>query len=260
MRKKILLVIMVLSIALYAEDEIAEEQVTEEKTAQEAVSKEEVSENKVDQDEKIPQEKINVAVLDLDNRGSFTVDEIKLFTDRINSEIIQIEQFIVVERQQIDKILEEQGFQQSGACNSRECMIEVGQLLSVQKVIGGSIGKLENIYPVSLKVVDIQTGEVDAQVVKDCKGSKTKLLSEYIPAITNELLQRAGYSKKVATTGKKKKIVAKPGFWIPTLTVVAGGAAVAAILLLRDEDGDEETGGEIDISDFPDHINIPIQE
>lgn len=203
------------------------------------------------------QEKVHIAVLDLDNRSEFTADEIKLFTDRINAEIANYDDFIVVERQQINAILNEQGFQQSGACNNQECLIEVGQLLSVQKIIGGSIGKMENIFPVSLKIIDVTTGKIDAQIVRDCKGSKTKLLSEYFPEITYDLIQKAGYGKNVQQySKKKKKLIARPVFWIPTIAVLGGGAAAAAIILSKEDDGGDITDGgigEIDISDFPNH-------
>ena len=203
------------------------------------------------QDE-IKEEKINIAVLDLQNRGKFNDDEIKLITDRINSEVHKTGKFILVERQQIGDILGEQGFQQSGVCTDQECMVEIGKLLAVSKVIGGSIGKLEDIFPVTLKIIDVQTGRVDAQVIRDFKGSKTKLLSEYIPQITQDLMVKAGYIK---VEEKEKALLAKPGFWIPAILVVSGGVA-AAILLTQDGDGSGMD--ELDISDFPSHIiNIP---
>ncbi len=273
MKKIIFSVFLALTIMLWAQEE-SFEQTIDQTTSSDVVTEksDEIAASDENKHEKaakpatpvaqkkdaveLPQGKVTIAVLNLDNSGEFTEAEIKLFTDRVNSGIVKVNRFLVVERQQIDEILKEQGFQQSGACSNQECLMEVGQLLAVQKVISGSVGKMENIYPVSLKVVDVKTGEVDAQIVEDYKGSKSKLLSECIPAITEQLLRKAGYLDKGVT--KKKKLVAKPGFWIPTLAVVAGGAA-AAILLTRDKSDDgDEAPGKIDISNFPDHV-IPVQ-
>lgn len=204
-------------------------------------------------------DRINIAVMDLDNRGNFEKNEMNLFTDRINSEILKNSRFVVVERQQIDRILQEQGFQQSGACDSKECLVEMGQILAVQKVIGGSIGKIEGIYPLTIKLIDVRTGEIEAQVVKDIRGSKTDVLSKHIPEMTAQLLKQAGYGPKVAAV-KKKNLIRKPGFFIPVIALVAGGGVAAAVLLNSDDEGDggDNTGvQDIDITDFPDHVITP---
>ena len=38
----------------------------------------------------------------------------------------------------MEQILVEQGFQQSG-CTTNECMVEVGKLIGVEKIVSGSI-------------------------------------------------------------------------------------------------------------------------
>lgn len=261
MNKAVVVLSALLFLTAYAQDDFfddmtTEEKVTEEKAAEEEVVKEEATVKEPapvkTPESKTEQEKINIAVLDLQNRGKFSADEIKMITDRINSEVHKTHKFTLIERQQIGDILAEQGFQQSGACTDQDCMVEIGKLLAVNKVIGGSIGMLENIYPVTLKFIDIQTGKVDAQIIRDFKGSKTKLLSEHIPQITHDLMVKAGYIK---AEGKEKGLFAKPGFWIPTILVVSGGVA-AAIILTQDEGG--TAIDELDISDFPSHIiDIP---
>lgn len=167
--------------------------------------------------------------------------------------IHKFRKFTLVERQQIGEILDEQGFQQSGACSNQECMVEVGQLLAVKKIVGGSIGKIENIYPVTLKIIDVKTGKIEAQVAKDFKGKKSKLLSEYIPEITYDLMHDAGYLKE---REKKKGLLSRPVFWISSV-LVASGAAVAYALYTKEEGGEDTQGEELDMSDFPFHDFVP---
>ena len=42
--------------------------------------------------------------------------------------------FRVIERTEMDNILREQGFQKSGACDDENCLVEVGQLLGVNRM------------------------------------------------------------------------------------------------------------------------------
>jgi curli biogenesis system outer membrane secretion channel CsgG len=81
--------------------------------------------------------KQTVALLEFEGRGISQL-EAKTLTDRLMSEMVNTDAVIMVERNQMDEILNEQGFQQSG-CTSSECAAEVGALLGVQNMVSGSI-------------------------------------------------------------------------------------------------------------------------
>ena len=76
--------------------------------------------------------KQTVALLEFEGRGISQL-EAKTLTDRLMSEMVNTDAVIMVERNQMDEILNEQGFQQSG-CTSSECAAEVGALLGVQNL------------------------------------------------------------------------------------------------------------------------------
>ena len=63
----------------------------------------------------------------------------------------------MVERNQMEEILNEQGFQQSG-CTSAECAAEVGALLGVQNMVSGSFGLLGNTYTIDAKLCIYRVG------------------------------------------------------------------------------------------------------
>ncbi len=98
-------------------------------------------------------DKIPVAILDLEGRGISDLEAATL-TDRLRSEMVTVGAFVVVERGQMEMLLEEQGFQQTG-CTSAECAVEVGKLLGVQKMVTGSIGKLGELYTVDARMFEI---------------------------------------------------------------------------------------------------------
>ena len=89
--------------------------------------------------------KSTAAVLDFEGSG-ITIQESQVLTQRLGSELVQTKALIMVERNQMSEIMDEQGFQQSG-CTSAECAAEIGLLLGVKKMITGSFGKLGNTVP-----------------------------------------------------------------------------------------------------------------
>ena len=71
-----------------------------------------------------------IAVLDLQGEG-VSKSAAKTLTDRLRSKLVNTGAFHVLERDQMDEILGEQGFQQSG-CVSDECLVEIGRLVGVE--------------------------------------------------------------------------------------------------------------------------------
>ena len=100
--------------------------------------------------------KTTVAVLEFEGRGINQMESATL-TDRLQSEMVNTNAIIMVERNQMEEILNEQGFQQSG-CTSAECAAEVGALLGVQNMVSGSFGLLGNTYTIDAKMFEVATG------------------------------------------------------------------------------------------------------
>ena len=119
--------------------------------------------------------KQTVAVLEFEGRGISQLES-KTLTDRLMSEIVNTDAVIMVERNQMDEILNEQGFQQSG-CTSSECAAEVGALLGVQNMVSGSFGKLGNSYTIDAKMFSVETGATIRTVSKTYKGAVDNLLT-----------------------------------------------------------------------------------
>lgn len=90
--------------------------------------------------------KLNVAVNDLAPQ-SVDKGEAAIVSDRLRSEMISTGVFRVMERAQMESILKEQGFQKSGACDDASCIVEVGQLLGVERMIAGSLGRVSGCTP-----------------------------------------------------------------------------------------------------------------
>ena len=130
-----------------------------------------------------------IAVMDFDG-NNVSESETSILTDRLRNELFNSGRYNVLERGMMDDILIEQGFQQTG-CTSSDCAVEVGNMLGVQQMVGGSIGKIGNMYTVSARIIDVETGQllksanydyignIEQLVTKGMKEVVAKLLGEY---------------------------------------------------------------------------------
>jgi len=126
--------------------------------------------------------KTTVAVISLKGSSGVTQDEADLLSDRLRVELFNTGSVDVMEREQMQTVLKEQGFQKSGACTDEGCLVEIGQILGVQKLITGSIGKIGSIYLVNARVIDIKTAKITKSFSEDVKGSLENVV-ERLPKI-----------------------------------------------------------------------------
>ncbi len=111
-------------------------------------------------------QKISIAVVDLEASG-ITFTEAKALTNRLRSELVNIGTFDVMERDKMSAILQEQGFQQT-ECVSTECIADVGKLIGVKHIVGGSIGKLGTKYLLNVQLINVETGKILATGTEEC--------------------------------------------------------------------------------------------
>jgi hypothetical protein len=116
----------------------------------------------------------NIAVLDLDADG-VTGSEARTLTNKLRGELINTGKFTVIERGEMDNVLKEQGFQSTG-CTSQECAVEMGQLLGVERMVAGSIGKVGDIYLISLRMIDVGKGSIFRNIDEEVEGDIAQVL------------------------------------------------------------------------------------
>ena len=129
--------------------------------------------------------RISIAVNDLAGQGidqptSATISE------RLRVELINTQAFRVMERSQMANILQEQGFQQTD-CVDNSCIVQMGQLLGVEHMVMGTIGKVGSMYTISLRMVNVATGEVLYTASEDCRCEIEDVLTQSTPRIAMKL-------------------------------------------------------------------------
>jgi TolB-like protein len=138
----------------------------------------------------MPIEKANtsaptIAVMDFGGLN-VTKEDAASLTDRFRFELMKTKKFDVMERNEMNLILQEQEFQKTD-CVDQSCAVEAGKLIAVKKMIAGTVSKVGGIYSVNAKLLDVQTGRVDQNVNEDCDCPVEKVLTETMQRIAHKL-------------------------------------------------------------------------
>jgi hypothetical protein len=192
-----------------------------------------------------------VGVLELDpnnvdpGEARAIAERLRLYLGRqqIGGQIV----FQVIERNKMETIMQELGFQLSGACDTDECVVQVGKVLGASKMVAGSVSKVGTLYSLQVRIVDMQTSKIEQQAFKDVDGIE-RVLTEATQSVAADLaaavqgaqpvpqqpvVQQPARQPEVqqpATQEESQPAVRKKSkwwLWILVPAVVGGGAAVA---------------------------------
>jgi len=186
--------------------------------------------------------KIRVAVTQLKNKKGVEKDYAELMTDVIRTELFESGKFEVMNREDMVAVLGELKFQESGACDSTECAVQMGSALGVEKMVAGSVGKMGKTFVINVKLIDIQAMKNEQLLSEYHKGSEDDLpdtiaklikrMAKNVPTSEEEEKQVAKKSsKKRRKTTTKKKVAPRPerresssggGLWSRTDFKIAG--------------------------------------
>ena len=97
-------------------------------------------------------------------------------SEALEVHVVNSGKFRVMSRSDVNQVLKENAFQLSGACNTNECIVEVGQIIGVRKIITGSISKLGLSYNIVLKILDVETSEIISSKSISVKGDEGDLI------------------------------------------------------------------------------------
>ncbi len=131
-------------------------------------------------------ERVTLAVKDLEARG-IGEDEAATLSDVLRSELMNTGRFQVMERNRMQDVLREQAFHQSGACNEEACLVQMGQLLGIQQLAAGSIGRVGKAYSINARVISVSTGEIVTTVSHHYTGPIEDLLTQEIGVVAKRL-------------------------------------------------------------------------
>ena len=128
--------------------------------------------------------KTTIAIFDFENNG-LKPYEVRQLSKRLESELVKLGDFDVVERTRINDVLKEQKLQASGCTET--CLLDVGKILGATQIVYGSIGKFGNLYTISAKLVDAETGKLIRSSDYDADYGLEQLLKYGLMIVANRL-------------------------------------------------------------------------
>lgn len=120
-------------------------------------------------------ERRNMAIYNFSGLGVSPI-EAQVISDRIRVEMGKFDTYSIIERGLMEQILEEQAMQMSGICDESSCLVEVGRILAVHYMVGGTISKIGNLYSIEARIIDVESGEITKSIVEDYNGPIENLL------------------------------------------------------------------------------------
>lgn len=115
-----------------------------------------------------------IAVANLEALG-LPQDETLVLAENVRSSLVDTGYFQVISRADMDQLLKEQQFLRSDACDDTQCLVEMGKLLSAQKIVGGSAGKAGGVFSLTLRMVDVESGKIEFTAYEDIENPKDLL-------------------------------------------------------------------------------------
>ena len=136
---------------------------------------------------KYPFKDSTVAILTFDVRTGISAEEVALLADRFEVEFGNVNVQKPVSRSKMKQVLELQKF--AATCGSTECAIEAGQLLNVEYMIYGSVGRINRLNTINIYMTSVERGEVVASSTTDYEGSPEGLIKNGARQAVNSFLR-----------------------------------------------------------------------
>jgi TolB-like protein len=132
-----------------------------------------------------PKPPILCGILTFESRAGMKAGEAESVMDLFSSLLQNTNRFTVIDRKNLNNVLQEQGFQST---QNGESAVQAGKILAIKKMFSGSIGMLGEKYILNLKMIDTETSQVDFAKSWTYDDDLEDIDEEFLPGIVQEIL------------------------------------------------------------------------
>jgi len=101
-----------------------------------------------------------------------------ILAEALREEVFKLKQFILVNREDLQKVLEEMALQQTGLTDEKQA-VRTGKGLAANQVVTGRLGQLGKIFMMQAKRVDVETfGTLGLASIKFTEGQEDEVLNK----------------------------------------------------------------------------------
>lgn len=205
----------------------------------------------------------SAAVFPMQARGVDS-NSVRIIEDALANDLLKTGKLRLLERSQMESILKEQGFQETGACDASECAVKVGKLLGIENAVVGSLGLLGRTWVLNARLIDIGTGELLVASQRSLTGEIDKVLTELVPNVTADLTRTSSAAGKTTPEptkddGKFESSSSAWVWWTLGGVAVVGGGVAAALLLMGDDKGSDPAAPPASQPEQPADNTVPVK-
>lgn len=128
-------------------------------------------------------------------------------SNMLRTEFINLGEFTVVERSQMDAILKEQGLQQTG-CTDQECAVQLGRLMSARKILIGEVSPMGKSIIMTVRIVDVEKGFSEFAATEKAKSED--VLDIAVGSISRKIASRIKGEIKYVKVSKNQRDERRP--------------------------------------------------
>ena len=161
----------------------------------------------------------SLAILPFNSSG-ISAEEARQISEKFRAEFSSLRKYNVLDRQTMEMLLADQGFDLNDPCRNNYCALTLGQLLSVDDVIMGYIGKIDKTYAIDVRIINISSGSVLKDISTRHTVKQAALFKKIIPELVKEF---------VKTDTSPIQVYKKKGRALVPVTIITIGSAALAV-------------------------------
>jgi hypothetical protein len=121
--------------------------------------------------------KTKLVVFDLESAEQYkTIAHI--LTESLREELLLLNQFVLVNRENLQQVLQEQALQQTGLIDEQQS-VKTGKGLAARQVVTGGLGLMGKTYVLQVKLIDVETyATLNLVSAKFTQGSEDEILNK----------------------------------------------------------------------------------
>ena len=139
-------------------------------------------------------------------QNALDIDKAAEISNILRAAVIKTQAFHVVERQKLKAILDEQKMQMSGLTAGSDDLMKIGELLSAQQVLLGTVGRLYGKIIITTRLVDVESGEV---LFANTIYSDEEDLVYYLEELAREIAEKGIAERRVISLEEIRQFVKK---------------------------------------------------
>lgn len=128
-------------------------------------------------------ERLRIAILSLENKGNLKGVDL---VDKLITAFVKLDRFKVLERAQLEKILEQHQLNLSGFIDAATA-VEIGKGIGVDAVIIGSVTWTRNSVSIDARIIETETATIISAQDAYCQGGDAQSINTMLEQLANKI-------------------------------------------------------------------------